>query len=187
MPRSRPKPLVASGTLAASGGTTWLPQLGPHIGYTPGVLSPLVLAGIGLDMVIAPAIKRQHLRRGPAERRNRSRDRHRRPDARRLGQYLAAEHHLHQRRPVLQRPAPDFGPAHRSPGADRAGAGTWLRHRVLVDRRHLHQRRGRRRCPFPSRATGPKAHAAMAADRVTTTQARGGLRSPCMTGAAPGP
>jgi hypothetical protein len=56
MPRFGPKPLVAFGMLAASGGTVWLAQLGPHIGYTAGVLSPLVLAGIGLGMMIAPAI-----------------------------------------------------------------------------------------------------------------------------------
>src|SRR6266481_4294175 len=56
MPRFGPKPLVASGMLAASGGTAWLAQLGPHTGYTTGVLGPLILAGIGLGMVIAPAI-----------------------------------------------------------------------------------------------------------------------------------
>ena len=56
MPRFGPKPLVASGMLAASGGTAWLAQLGPHTGYTAGVLGPLILAGIGLGMVIAPAI-----------------------------------------------------------------------------------------------------------------------------------
>jgi hypothetical protein len=42
--------------LAASGGTAWLAQLGPHTGYTTGVLGPLILAGIGVGMVIAPAI-----------------------------------------------------------------------------------------------------------------------------------
>ncbi|HEX9527097.1 MAG TPA: MFS transporter, partial [Streptosporangiaceae bacterium] len=56
MPRFGPKPLVASGMLAAAGGTAWLTQLGPHTGYTTGVLGPLILAGIGLGMVIAPAI-----------------------------------------------------------------------------------------------------------------------------------
>ena len=56
MPRFGPKPLVASGMLAAAGGTAWLAQLGPHTGYTTGVLGPLILAGIGLGMVIAPAI-----------------------------------------------------------------------------------------------------------------------------------
>jgi hypothetical protein len=56
MPRFGPKPLVASGMLAAAGGTAWLAQLGPRTGYTTGVLGPLILAGVGLGMVIAPAI-----------------------------------------------------------------------------------------------------------------------------------
>jgi EmrB/QacA subfamily drug resistance transporter len=56
MPRFGPKPLVASGMLAAAGGTAWLAQLGPHTGYTTGVLGPLILVGVGLGMVIAPAI-----------------------------------------------------------------------------------------------------------------------------------
>src|SRR5712692_5678023 len=56
MPRFGPKPLVALGMLTAAGGTAWLAQLGPHTGYTTGVLGPLILAGIGLGMVIAPAI-----------------------------------------------------------------------------------------------------------------------------------
>jgi len=56
MPRFGPKPLVASGMLAASGGAAWLAQLGPHTAYATGVLGPLVLAGIGLGMVIAPVI-----------------------------------------------------------------------------------------------------------------------------------
>src|SRR6202035_4144728 len=56
MPRVGPKPLVASGMLAAAGGTAWLAQLGPHTGYTTGVLGPLILAGVGVGMVIAPAI-----------------------------------------------------------------------------------------------------------------------------------
>jgi hypothetical protein len=54
MPRVGPKPLIAPGMLAAAGGTAWLAQLGPHTGYTTGVLGPLILAGIGLGMVIAP-------------------------------------------------------------------------------------------------------------------------------------
>src|SRR5450755_4717266 len=56
MPRFGPKPLIAFGMLAAAGGTAWLAHLGPHTGYTAGVLGPLILAGIGLGMVIAPAI-----------------------------------------------------------------------------------------------------------------------------------
>src|SRR5258706_4045122 len=56
MPRFGPKPLVALGMLTASAGTAWLTQLGPHTGYTTGVLGPLILAGVGLGMVIATAI-----------------------------------------------------------------------------------------------------------------------------------
>jgi hypothetical protein len=56
MPRVGPKPLVAFGMLAASGGAAWLAQLGPHAGYAADVLGPIVLAAIGLGMVIAPVI-----------------------------------------------------------------------------------------------------------------------------------
>ena len=56
MPRTGPRPLVASGMLAAAGAMAWLAQLSPHTGYAAGVLGPLTLVGIGLGMVIAPAI-----------------------------------------------------------------------------------------------------------------------------------
>ena len=56
MPRVGPRPLVASGMLAAAAGAAWLAQLGPHTGYAVGVLGPIILAAIGLGMVIAPAI-----------------------------------------------------------------------------------------------------------------------------------
>jgi EmrB/QacA subfamily drug resistance transporter len=56
MPRVGPKPLVALGMLGAAGGAAWLAQLGPHTGYGAGVLGPMILAGVGLGLVIAPAI-----------------------------------------------------------------------------------------------------------------------------------
>jgi hypothetical protein len=56
MPRFGPKPLVASGMLAAAGAAAWLAQLGPHTGYAAGVLGPIILAAIGLGLVIAPVI-----------------------------------------------------------------------------------------------------------------------------------
>ena len=56
MPRFGPRPLVACGMLAAAGGAAWLAQVGPHTWYAAGVLGPIILAGIGLGMVIAPAI-----------------------------------------------------------------------------------------------------------------------------------
>ena len=42
--------------LAAAGGAAWLAQLGPHTAYAAGVLGPIILAGIGVGMVIAPVI-----------------------------------------------------------------------------------------------------------------------------------
>jgi hypothetical protein len=56
LPRVGPKPLVASGMLAAADGAAWLARLGPHSGYAAGVLGPIILAAIGLGMMIAPAI-----------------------------------------------------------------------------------------------------------------------------------
>ena len=56
MPRFGPKPLVASGMLAAAGAMVWLAQLGPHTGYAGGVLGPIILAAVGVGMVIAPVI-----------------------------------------------------------------------------------------------------------------------------------
>jgi hypothetical protein len=42
--------------LAAAGGTAWLAQLSPHTTYAAGVLGPIILAGIGVGLVIAPVI-----------------------------------------------------------------------------------------------------------------------------------
>jgi MFS family permease len=56
MPRVGPRPLVAIGMLAAAGGAAWLAQLGPHTAYAAGVLGPIILAGIGVGMVVAPVI-----------------------------------------------------------------------------------------------------------------------------------
>jgi hypothetical protein len=56
MPRFGPRPLVASGMLAAAGAMAWLAQLGPHTSYAAGVLGPIIVASIGVGMVIAPVI-----------------------------------------------------------------------------------------------------------------------------------
>jgi EmrB/QacA subfamily drug resistance transporter len=56
MPRVGPKPIVTTGFLVAAGAMTWFAQLGPHTGYTTGVLGPIILTGVGLGMVIAPSI-----------------------------------------------------------------------------------------------------------------------------------
>src|SRR6202042_832173 len=56
MPRTGPRPLVASGMLAAAGAMVWLGQLGPPTPYVGGVVGPTILAGIGVGLIIAPAI-----------------------------------------------------------------------------------------------------------------------------------
>jgi EmrB/QacA subfamily drug resistance transporter len=56
MPRFGPKPLVTAGMTIAAGAMIWFAQLGPHTGYTSGVLGPIILTGIGMGMIIAPSI-----------------------------------------------------------------------------------------------------------------------------------
>jgi len=56
MPRVGPKPIVTVGMLVGAGAAFWFAQLGPHTGYTAGVLGPIILTGVGLGMVIAPSI-----------------------------------------------------------------------------------------------------------------------------------
>jgi EmrB/QacA subfamily drug resistance transporter len=67
MPRVGPRPLVAVGMTAAAGGAAWLAQLGPHTGYGAGVLGPLILSGVGLGLVIAPAINTGTFGVGPQD------------------------------------------------------------------------------------------------------------------------
>src|SRR3984957_6867462 len=56
MPKVGPKPLVATGLLLAAGAMVWLAQLGAHTGYAAGILGPIIVAGVGLGMVVAPFI-----------------------------------------------------------------------------------------------------------------------------------
>jgi hypothetical protein len=56
MPRLGPRPVVTGGLLIASGAMAWLAHLGPHTSYGGGVLGPIIIAGLGLGMVVAPAI-----------------------------------------------------------------------------------------------------------------------------------
>jgi EmrB/QacA subfamily drug resistance transporter len=56
MPRVGPRPVITIGLLVAAGAMAWLANLGSHTGYTSGLLGPIVVAGLGLGMVVAPAI-----------------------------------------------------------------------------------------------------------------------------------
>jgi hypothetical protein len=56
LPRVGPKPLVTAGMLLAAGGMAWLTGIGLHTSYTSAVLGPLLVAGAGLGLAIAPSI-----------------------------------------------------------------------------------------------------------------------------------
>ena len=56
MPKLGPRPVVTAGLLIATGAMAWLAQLGAHTSYVDGVLGPIVVAGLGLGLVVAPAI-----------------------------------------------------------------------------------------------------------------------------------
>ena len=159
MPRFGPKPLVASGMLAAAGGAAWLAQLGPHTGYATGVLGPLILAGIGLGMVIAPAINTGTFGVAPQDAGVAS-------ATVTVGQMLGGSVGTSLLNTIFASAVASYLAAHLAaarligrPGPDRAGAGARLRHRVLVDRRHLRVRRRRRRRPAPPRAAALGEHA----------------------------
>lgn len=56
MPRTGPKPLAGLGMLIAAGGMIWLTRIGVHSGYAPAILGPLLVTGLGLGQVVAPAM-----------------------------------------------------------------------------------------------------------------------------------
>jgi EmrB/QacA subfamily drug resistance transporter len=56
LPRVGPKPLVTLGMLAAAAALAWLTRIGPASSYAAAVLGPLLLAGLGLGLTVAPSM-----------------------------------------------------------------------------------------------------------------------------------
>ena len=56
MPRIGPKPIAPAGLVIAAGSMIWFSQFGARTAYGTGIVGPLILFGIGMGMVIAPAI-----------------------------------------------------------------------------------------------------------------------------------
>ena len=56
LPRIGPKPLVTAGMLLAAGSLVWLTRIGVHSGYASAVLGPLIVAGLGFGLTIAPSM-----------------------------------------------------------------------------------------------------------------------------------
>jgi EmrB/QacA subfamily drug resistance transporter len=55
MPRVGPRPLVPAGMLLAAAGMAWLTRIGVNSGYAAAVLGPMLIAGAGFGLVIAPS------------------------------------------------------------------------------------------------------------------------------------
>ena len=56
LPRTGPRPLVASGMLAAAAGMAWLTRIGVHSSYAAAVLPALLLTSAGLGFVMSPSM-----------------------------------------------------------------------------------------------------------------------------------
>ena len=56
MPRLGPRPLVPVGMLIAAAGLVWMTRLGLTSSYASDVLGPLVIVGLGVGLIFAPAV-----------------------------------------------------------------------------------------------------------------------------------
>jgi len=56
LPRTGARPLVTAALLLAAAGTTWLTRLGPHSGYFPAILGPLIVIGAAMGLAISPSM-----------------------------------------------------------------------------------------------------------------------------------
>ncbi len=56
LPRVGPRPLVTAGMLLAAAGLVWLTMIGVHSSYASAVLGPLLAAGLGFGLTVAPSM-----------------------------------------------------------------------------------------------------------------------------------
>ena len=88
--RVGPRPLMTVGMLVGAGGMFYLGQLQVGSGYGGGVLPGLVIVGVGMGLVFAPAINTSTAGRAAGGFRRRLRHGQRRPADRRLDRHRAA-------------------------------------------------------------------------------------------------
>ncbi len=65
--RVGPKPLVTAGLLLAAGSLVWLTRIGLHSGYATAVLGPLMAAGLGFGLTMAPSMNTGTYRVAPQD------------------------------------------------------------------------------------------------------------------------
>ena len=125
-----------------------LAQLDVDSSYAAHVLPALLVMGVGLGLIFAPAMSTATLGVEPTRRRRRLGDGQHEPAGRRLDRHRGAEHDLHERGDELRdEPAPA---ARRC----RAGRDARLHDGVLVLGGDLRRRRGRLRCAAAQRRRG---------------------------------
>jgi EmrB/QacA subfamily drug resistance transporter len=67
IPRLGPKPLITVGMLLAAGSLIWLTRITPDSTYVSAVLGPLLVAGIGFGLTMAPAMNTGTFGVGPQD------------------------------------------------------------------------------------------------------------------------
>jgi hypothetical protein len=67
MPRVGPRPLAPTGMVLAAVGLAWLTRIGVHSSYATAVLPPLLVMGLGLGLVFAPAFNTGTFGVGPRD------------------------------------------------------------------------------------------------------------------------
>ena len=149
LPRTGPRPLIVTGMLLAAAGMVVFAQLGVHSPYASHVLPGLILVGVGLGLVIAPAIDAATLGVEASDAGVASADRDHDAAGRRLDRHRRVERRVRHRGVELSRRRP----VHARPR--RAGHRARLHDSVLVGgsdlRRRFSRLRPRPRWP-PGRA-----------------------------------
>ena len=151
VPRVGPRPLVTLGMALAAVAMAILAQLDVDSSYAAHVLPALLVMGVGLGLIFAPAMSTATLGVDPSRRRSRVRDGQHEPAGRRLDRHRRAQHDLHQRGHQLR-----HQPRTRS-RADRASRHARLHDGVLVLSGGVRRRRRRLRTRVPLRRPATRA------------------------------
>jgi len=145
--RVGPRPLVTTGMLLAAGGMLILTQLGVQSSYAGHILPALLVTGLGLGLIFAPAISTATLGVEPADAGVASATVN---SCQQVGGSIGTAFlntlAITANRELPQRQGPDAC-------GRRPGRAAWLHGRVLVGGRHL-----RRGCPGRRPAAAPRCH-----------------------------
>ena len=106
LPRTGAKPLIVTGMVLGLVAMLLLTRLSPGSSYAGDVLPSLLILGLGMGLIFAPAFGTATLGVDAQRGRRRLGDGQHLPAGRRLGRHLAAQHALRQLRGRLRQPHP---------------------------------------------------------------------------------